>query len=201
MKKRFPYLGDVLGVGVLLILILTNSNNFFPPLRDYVFAIWIVLLVFGIYTRIRYKLGKTNNQLRIPTNNDDYNRMVPFVFGTLSTVGGFFILKYMESDKSFGSILFTGGIFLFIIGFLYIPSGIIKIKNKELTIQNAADKKTIAIENIDSIELKADDIILTDKNEKKYYVIHLNLSESDFQKISDFLNQNLAEKIEIKTSI
>lgn len=35
----------------------------------------------GIYLRLKYRNGKSPNQLRIPTNVDDYNRFMPFIFG------------------------------------------------------------------------------------------------------------------------
>ncbi|CAM1358235.1 conserved hypothetical protein [Tenacibaculum sediminilitoris] len=97
------------------------------------------------------------------------------------------------------SLLFVTGILLFILGFLFVPSGIIEIKNNELSFKNGARKQTIGIEKLNNIYLKSSHIILTEKNEKKHYVYYMNLNQSDYQKISDFLNKKLNNKIEIKT--
>ena len=199
MKKRNPYLGTILGIGIVLIILLTDLNKLFDPIREYIPIGWILLILWGIYARLKYKNGKLTDQLRIPTNNDDYNRITPFIFGFISTVGGFFALKYMESDKIFWSLIIVTGILLLILGFLFVPSGIIEIKNNELSFENGTRKKAIGIEKINRIDLKENDIILTDKNENKFHVNHMNLNESDFQKISDFLNQRLTNKIKIKT--
>ena len=69
-----------------------------------------------------------------------------------------------------------------------------------MSFENGNRKKTIGVEKISRIELKKNDIILTDKNESKFYINHMNLNESDLQKISNFLNQKLANKIEINIS-
>lgn len=199
MKKRNPYLGTIIAIGIVIAIMFTGLNKSFDPIREYIPLLWIVSIIWGICLILKYRIGKPSDQLRIPTNNDDYNRIMPFIFGILLTVGGFFALKYMDWDKIFWSLIITTGILLLILGFLFIPSGIIEIKNNQLTFENGARKQTIGIEKINNIDLKSSDIILTEKNQEKHYVNHMNLNESDYQKISRFLNKKLKNKIEIKT--
>ena len=199
MKNRNPYLGTILIIGIVLLFQVKYIKELIDPIREYFPVLWIALVIWSIYVRIKYRNGKNVDQLRIPTNNDDYNKTVPFIFGIILTVGGILALKYFESEKIMWSLLLLTGILLLILGFLFVPSGIIEIKNNELSFENGARKQTIEIEKLNNIDLKSSDIILTEKNEKKHYLNHMNLNESDYQKISEFLNEKLNHKIEIKT--
>ncbi len=199
MKNRNPYLGTILIIGIVILFQVKYVRELIDPIREYYPVLWIALIIWSIYGRIKYRNGKIVDQLRIPTNNDDYNKALPFIFGIILTVGGILALKYIESEKIMWSLILLTGILLLILGFLFVPSGIIEIKNNELSIENGARKQTIEIENLNNIDLKSSDIILTEKNEKKHYLNHMNLNESDYQKISEFLNEKLNHKIEIKT--
>ncbi|WP_139855012.1 hypothetical protein [Aequorivita sinensis] len=199
MKKRNPYLGTILTIGIVLLFQVNYVRELIDPIREFFPVLWIALIIWSIYGRIKYRNGKNVDQLRIPTNNDDYNKTVPFIFGIILSVGGILALKYFESEKIMWSLLLLTGILLLILGFLFVPSGIIEIKNNELSFENGARKQTIAIDKLNNIELKSSDIILTEKNEKKHYLNHMNLNESDYKKISEFLNEKLNPKIEIKT--
>ena len=199
MKKRNPYLGTILTIGIVLLLQVKYVRELIDPIREFFPVLWIALIIWSIYGRIKYRNGKNIDQLRIPTNNDDYNKTVPFIFGIILSVGGILALKYFESEKIMWSLLLLTGILLLILGFLFVPSGIIEIKKNELSFENGARKQTIGIEKLNNIELKSSDIILTEKNEKKHYLNHMNLNESDYQKISEFINKKLNHKIEIKT--
>ena len=138
------------------------------------------------------------NILRIKTNNDDYNRIFPFIFGTILIVASYFGLTKIESEKILlYSILIIGLLYL-ITGFLFVPTGIIEYKNDKLSFANGNNKHTIEIDKIDSIELKSTNIIIADKNQKKYYVNFMNLIESDYQKIAEFLKHKIGNNIEIK---
>ncbi len=192
-------MGTILTIGIVLLFQVNYVRELIDPIREFFPVLWIALIIWSIYGRIKYRNGKNVDQLRIPTNNDDYNKTVPFIFGIILSVGGILALKYFESEKIMWSLLLLTGILLLILGFLFVPSGIIEIKNNELSFENGARKQTIAIDKLNNIELKSSDIILTEKNEKKHYLNHMNLNESDYKKISEFLNEKLNPKIEIKT--
>ena len=197
MKKKNPNLGRVIGVVIVLVFTFIGLNKSIDPI--YIPLILIASTIWSIYLKLKYRNRKSSNQLRIPTYNDDYYRILPFIFGVLLTVGGFFVIIYVESDEIFWSVMITLGILLLISGALFVPSGIIEIKTNELTFVNGTQKKTIEIEKLNNIDLKPSNIIFTDKNQEKHYMNHLNLEESDYQNISDFIYDKLKNKIEIKT--
>ena len=172
--------------------------EFLKPLKNIVFLIWIPFIIWDIIERLKYRNGKKTNILRIRTNNDDYNRIFPFIFGTILIVASYFGLKNIESEKILlYSILITGILYL-ITGFLFVPTGIIEYKNDKLSFANGNNKHTIGIDNIESIELKASDIIIAYRNQNKYNVNFMNLIESDYQEISEFIKNRIGNNIEIK---
>lgn len=201
MKKRNPYLTYILIIGIVLLMTFIDRIEFLKPLKNIVFLIWVPIIIWDIIERLKYRNGKRTNILRIRTNNDGYNRIFPFIFGTILIVASYFGLKNIESEKILlYSILITGILYL-ITGFLFVPTGIIEYKNDKLSFANGNNKHTIGIDNIDSIELKLSDIIIADKNQKKYYVNFMNLIESDYQEISKFLKKRIGNKIEIKNAL
>lgn len=198
MKKRNPYLTYILIIGIVLLMTFIDRIEFLKPLKNIVFLIWIPFIIWDIIERLKYRNGKRTNILRIRTNNDDYNRIFPFIFGTILIVASYFGLKNIESEKILlYSILITGILYL-ITGFLFVPTGIIEYKNDKLSFANGNNKHTIGIDNIESIELKASDIIIADRNQKKYNVNFMNLIESDYQEISEFIKNRIGNNIEIK---
>tara|TARA_R110002051_G_scaffold15619_1_gene48379 strand:+ start:10139 stop:10756 length:618 start_codon:yes stop_codon:yes gene_type:complete len=198
MKKRNPYLTYILIIGIVLLMAFIDRIEFLKPLKNIVFLIWIPIIIWDIIERLKYRNGKRMNILRIKTNNDDYNRIFPFIFGTILIVASYFGLTKIESEKILlYSILIIGLLYL-ITGFLFVPTGIIEYKNDKLSFANGNNKHTIEIDKIDSIELKSTNIIIADKNQKKYYVNFMNLIESDYQKIAEFLKHKIGNNIEIK---
>nr|WP_321227096.1 hypothetical protein [uncultured Psychroserpens sp.] len=199
MKKQNHYIGKIAIFVIMLTISLPSVNVFFEPIKDYIPVGFMILIFMGINSRLKYRNGKITNQLRIPTNYDDLNRIMPFIFGIVFIVGGFFALKEIHSNKIFWSLLIFTGILSLILGFLFVPSGIIEINNNELSFANGSRKKTIEIEKINSIVFKSSDIIIIDKNQKKHQIDYMNLIESDYQIIKDFLHRKLTNKIEITT--
>ncbi|TRZ42173.1 hypothetical protein [Robertkochia solimangrovi] len=198
MKKQNPYLTYILIIGIVLLMAFIDRIEFLKPLKNIVFLISIPIIIWDIIERLKYRNGKRKNILRIRTNNDDYNRIFPFIFGTILIVASYFGLTKIESEKILlYSILITGILYL-ITGFLFVPTGIIKYKNDKLSFANGNNKHSIEIDKIDSIELKSTDIIIADKSQKKYYVNFMNLVESDYQKITEFLKDKIGNNIEIK---
>ena len=124
MKERKPLLGTILAIAIVIIILFTDLNKLFEPIRKYIPIVWILLIIMGIYVRLKYKNGKLTDELRIPTNNDDYNKIMPFIFGIIATVGGFLALKYMNSEKIFWSLIIVTGFLLLILGFLFLPSNL-----------------------------------------------------------------------------
>lgn len=187
-------------IGIVLLFQVKYVRELIDPIREYFPIIWIVFILISIYEKMKYKKGKRTDQLRIPTNNDDYNRITPFIFGVILSVGGILALIFFESEKIMWTLLFVTGILSLISGFLFIPSGIIETKKNELSFENGSRKKSIRIEKIKNIDLKENEIVLYENNDKVHHISHMNLNKSDYKNILEFLKNKLKSEIEIKTS-
>ena len=196
MKTVKSILSQLILIGILLVIILTDFLN---PIKEYIPALWTILIIWSIFYSIKYRKGKINNELRFPTNNDDYNKSYPFILGPILVIGGICAIVFIQEYFVFIFLMTFNGILLIVSGFFFIPSGVIKIKNNDLNFINANREKSLKIENLNSIELKVNDITFIDTNQKKYKIDHLNLKEPDYHKITDFVNRKLNKKIEIKT--
>ena len=196
MKTVKSILSQLILIGSLLIIVLTDFLN---PIKEYIPIFWSILIVWSIVYNIKYRKGNINNELRFPTNNDDYNKSYPFIMGLITIIGGICSIVFIQEYFIFLYLMTFNGVLLTISGFFFVPSGIIKTKNNELNFIDANRKRNIKIEDLNSMDLKPNDIVFTTKNQKKYKIDHLNLKESDYQKITNFVNQKLNNEIEIKT--
>tara|TARA_R110002074_G_scaffold401059_1_gene598024 strand:- start:1529 stop:2140 length:612 start_codon:yes stop_codon:yes gene_type:complete len=196
MKTIKSILSQLILIGLLLLIILTDFLN---PIKEYIPILWSILIIWSIVYSLKYKKGIINNELRFPTNNDDYNKSYPFIMGLIIVIGGICSIVFIQEYFIFLYLMTFNGVLLIISGFFFIPSGVIKTKNNELNFIYANRKKNIKIEDLNSVDLKVNGITFTDKSQKKYKIDHLNLKESDYQKITNFINQKLNKKIEIKT--
>jgi len=196
MKTIKSILSQFIFIGSVLVMTLTDFLN---PIKEYIPILWSILIIWSIFYGIKYRKGNINSEIRFPTNNDDYNKNYPFIMGGIILIGGICAIIFIHEFLIVIYIMVFNGVLLIISGLFSIPSGIIKIKKDELNFTNANRKRNIKIKDLNSMDLKPNDIVFTTKNQKKYKIDHLNLKESDYQKITNFINQKLNKKIEIKT--
>lgn len=196
MKTVKSILNHIIPIGVFLILVFTDWMN---PFAEYIPAIWTISIIWAIFYNLRYRNGKVISELRIRTKNDDYYQILPFIIGPIILVGGICAFIFINQYLAFTSLMILNGFLLLISGFLFVPSGIIEVKNDVLRLKNETQINKVWIEEILNFELKPEGIILTQTNQRKFYLNHMNLNESDYQNITDFLNLRLNKKIEIKT--
>ena len=196
MKTIKSIISQLIFIGILLIVILTDYLN---PIKEYLPILWTLIIIWSILYSIKYRKGKVANELRFLTNNDDYNKIYPFIIGTLLLVGGICALVLMKEYLIFTSLMTFNGLLLIVSGLIFIPNGAIWIKNNELVSVSGNQKNNIEIEKLSEVNLFQDRIIFIDQTNKKYNLEHLKLELSDFSKITDFINRKLNKKIEIKT--
>ena len=54
MKKRNPYLGTVLAIGIVLVIMFTGLNKSFDPIREYIPVLWILSIIWKIYLSLKH---------------------------------------------------------------------------------------------------------------------------------------------------
>lgn len=196
MKTLKSILSQIIIIGILLLIIWTEYLN---PIKEYLPILWTLSIVWSIFHSLKYRKGNAINELRFLTENDDYNKIYPFIIGTILLIGGICALLFIKEYLIFLTLMTINGFLLIVSGILFIPNGAIWIKNKELISVSGNQKNNIEIEKLSEVNLFQDKIIFIDQKQRKYNLEHLKLELSDFSKISDFMNQKLNKEIEIKT--
>ena len=175
----------------LFLVFIIVLNPLLPEYIDnyysYILVIILLLSVWDIYDRIQIRNNKKENQLRVPTNNDDYAKLVPFIFGSFLTFGGLAYYYNSEVINIEIILLIILGLIFFIIGFLPIPTGIIEIKKGKLKFKNGNSDESINIQKVKKIEFQKSYILITENNEEVHIVNYMNLIENDYKTIKDFL--------------
>ncbi len=180
-------------------LITTDTLNF-SRFIEVILGLWMIKTIWSIFYSRKYLNGKIFNQIRFSISNDSYYKGNLYVFGIILIIGGVSAFLFFKDYSIYFFMLILNGILLIISSKYFIPSGIIKIKDDEISLFADNQKKTIEIEKVHHIELRSNDIVLSDENQKIFTLNYLKLKESDFRRISDFLDQNLNKKIEVKTN-
>ena len=196
MKTVKSIISQIIIIGFLLLIIFTDYLN---PIKEYLPILWTMIIILSIFYSIKYRKGNNTDELRFLTKNDDYNKVYPFIIGILLLIGGVCAVIFIKEYSIFSSLMTLNGFLLIISGILFIPNGVIRIKDKKLISVSGNQKNNIEIEKINEINLFQNKIVFIDQNQKKYNLEHLNLELSDFSKISDFINQKLNKEVEIKT--
>jgi hypothetical protein len=196
MKNLKSIIGQVFIIGFFLLIVFTDYLN---PIKEYLPFLWTLILISSIYYSLKYRKGNVKSELRFPTNNDNYNKTSPFIIGSLCVIGGICSWIFIKEYMIFTTIMTLNGFLLIISGTLFIPSGMIRIKNDILNSVSGKQENKIDTNELNTIDLFENKIVFTDKKQKQHLLEHLDLKTSDYSNISDFINQNVIRKIEIKT--
>ncbi|MFK5983422.1 MAG: hypothetical protein QM499_10945 [Flavobacteriaceae bacterium] len=186
-------------IGILVFLIIIN-----PLLPDYIgnyyrylLMLFLVLSVWGIYARIQIRKSKNKNQLRISTNNDDYAKILPFIFGSFLFFGGLAFYYHSDAINIENILIIILGFLLLIIGFLPVPTGLVEIKKGMLKFINGSRNMSFKIEKVKKIEFQKSYILITENNKDIHIVNYMNLIENDYKTIKYFLVKNSEITFEI----
>ncbi|MEZ4888424.1 MAG: hypothetical protein R3E32_27095 [Chitinophagales bacterium] len=183
----------------LLILIGFFTSLFSDnPITNVFFVFFLgIVLVYGVYDKIRYRQGKYPNEIRYPTQNDTYYKVTSLTLGTIVILGAV-IWLVLTTELIF--IPYIG----LVMGGLVLANGILDFSNGKLKIENKhldllCDDKPIEIEEIESIYLLPNQLIVLGVNGKKITQTGLKLDEKWAVKIEEFLKQNTDnQKYEIR---
>jgi hypothetical protein len=175
----------------LALIFIIVLNPLLPKYIDnyysYILVIILLLSVWDIYDRIQIRNNKKENQLRVPTNNDDYVKVLPFIFGSFLFFGGIAFYYYSKELNLNNIFIVALGFQFFIVGFLPVPTGVIEIKKGVFKFINGTRNESIKVEKIKKIEFQKSYILITDNNEEVHIVNYMNLIENDYKIIKDFL--------------
>lgn len=198
MHTQNKLLGKIIMTVIILCITLPRVDEILKPVQQYIPIGFILLILLEIRSRLEYRNGKHPNTIRIATNNDDYYKIVPFILGSILLIGGMIGLLYSDTNTVLYGLIIVTGILLFVSGFLFIPTGVVELSKDKLQIINGSRRSDITIDSISAIEFESSNLIITDNNNSKTKIQHLNLIPSDYNLIMEFLRKRLPEHIKIR---
>ena len=87
------------------------------------------------------------------TENDDYNKIYPFIIGSILLKGGICALVLIKEYGIFLILMTLNGLLLIVSGILFIPNGGIWVKNEKLISVSGNQKNNIEIKKLSEIKL------------------------------------------------
>ncbi len=147
----------------------------------------IILMIWSIFSNLKDQKEKS---IRIPTKNDGYYNILPYIFGSITIVTSLILIYYSIFDiKMFIQVLAIG-ILLIITGIFFKSMSYMELKKEKLIFVINNEKQWIKAAEVKSIEIQSDKIIVLEKSNRTNSIDFLNLSTSDIEKIKKYLNTN-----------
>ena len=184
--------GEIVG-GILFLLfgllLITDMEEVGKGIVGIIFA--IVFWSFNIYEKLEYKNQPPINLLRIPTQNDSFDKTTSIAIGGFVLAWAIIFLFLLDEFSIYPLVGVVVGILVLTNGILDIPKGIISVEGFDLQLPNL--KKTIDIRVLESIEVYPDKLNLIDVDKQSIMSQQLKLDEPWLHEIETFLQNNFEE--------
>ncbi|RZJ79882.1 MAG: hypothetical protein EOO47_09405 [Flavobacterium sp.] len=172
---------------IFLFLILRKIHELAAPI------VLVALIVFGllysIFTTYRYRIGKLN-YIVFKTYNDDYAGFEALFFSLTLLIGGGLMSYFDYIETVWFSMAFLVAMLLFVNSRYSMPSGFLKFKKGLLKLYGV--NKVMEIENIKSIDIYNNRIVIKSMDEKVWLSSNLKIEESKAEEIICSLTDKLA---------
>jgi hypothetical protein len=180
---------------ILGIIFLIYFSGIIKNVEIYGIGLGALAIAFGIYEKIRFRSKiKNDNIVSLKTNNDKYRKTSKLILGIIAIVSSIIGLIYLESEKSFLTVLLILGTLLFISSLISENSSYIEILNERLRIENKID---LTLNSISSINLTKSEIIFNQSGNLTKRIDFLANNRNKIEELKAFFEQNI-KQIEIK---
>ncbi len=175
------------------IIFLVYFSGIIENVEIYGIGLGALSIAYGIYDKIKNRnKAKSGNILSLKTNNDQYRKTSKLILGIISIIGSIIGIVYMDSEKTFFTVLIILGFLLLISSLLSENSSFIEILDERLQFENNID---LALNNISSINLTKSEIVFNKKNNLNSRISFLNNDEDKIQQIKEFFRKHINEVI------
>jgi len=175
------------------IIFLVYFSGIIENVEIYGIGLGALSIAYGIYDKIKNRnKAKSGNILSLKTNNDQYRKTSKLILGIISIIGSVIGIVYMDSEKTFFTVLIILGFLLLISSLLSKNSSFIEILDERLQFENNID---LALNNISSINLTKSEIVFNKKNNLNSRISFLNNDQDKIQQIKEFFRKHINEVI------
>lgn len=184
MKKYKDDIKSIIEVLTYILIVISIRTIDNPVVSFVILGIWVVVLVYNLYSKIQYRNGNTN-YIHFPTKNDSYSKMTSLTLGIIVlalSVAWFFWIK---SINIYGIIGLAIGLLVFLNGLFDLPLGRMQIENNELIISELESK--LDIRQIKEIIIKKDQLILLNLYDEKQRINNLEIDDASATQLEDYI--------------
>lgn len=178
---------------ILGIIFLIYFSGVIPNVEIYGIGLGALAVIFGIYEKIRNKNKiRNDNIILLKTNNDNYSNTSKLILGIIAIIGSTIGLIYLESEKSFFTVLLILGILLLISSLISENSSYIEILNERLRFGNKID---LTLNSISSINLTESEIVFNQSEKSVGRIDFLMNDRNKIEELKAFFERNTKQTI------
>lgn len=179
---------------ILGIIFLIYFSGIIENVEIYGIGLGALSIAYGIYDKIKNRnKAKNENILSLKTNNEQYRKTSKSILGIIAVIGSIIGIVYLDSDKTFFTVLIILGLLLLISSLLSENSSFIEIVNGKLRFEN----NNLDLNNISSINLTKSEIVFNQVNNSNSRISFLDNDQGRIEQIKEFFRKHINEiKIE-----
>jgi uncharacterized membrane protein len=175
-------------VGIIFII---YFSGIIENVEIYGIGIGALSIAYGIYYKIKNRSKtKSGNILSLKTNNDQYRKTTKLILGIIAIIGSVIGFVYMDSEKTFFTVLIILGFLLLISSLLSENSSFIEILDERLRFENNID---LALNNISSINLTESEIVFNQADNLNSRIAFLDNDQDRIEQIKEFFRRHINE--------
>ncbi|WP_299245234.1 hypothetical protein [uncultured Aquimarina sp.] len=203
MKKENRNFSLFIILGLAAIPMFFNESEYFKSFKSFVdeYSVYyptliIIFMVWSILSNLQYDEEKS---IKITTENDSYNNILPYIFGSIAIVTSLVLIYYSVFDYKILIQVLVIGFLLILSGIFYKPMSYVKVKKEKLIFVINDTKQWIRLDKIKSINIQYDKILVLEKSNQINNIDFLNLDLSDLERLKKYLNTNTNAETEIES--
>lgn len=187
MKKYTEDIKTIIKV-LLYILIYVFISYVKNPIAFTIFwGILILLVLYEIYSKIQYRIGKSTYIL-FPTMNDNYSKTTTVIIGGIISLLSFGAMVYWNTFNEYIVIGIVLGLLVLTNGLLDLPNGRLNIKGNLIKISNLSS--SIDQNDLKEIHISKEQLILILTQGEVKRVPNLDLDFNAAQLIQNYISSH-----------
>lgn len=195
MKKLTSLLYELVAIVFILAMVFIPSGH---PAKPWLFVLPILVSATSLIYSVRYTKGVVKNEVPFSTQNDDYSKLIPLLFGITLFAVGFVLWYWFQLDWLFIGFIVFYGILLVFSAFNKLPRGCLYIKEGKVYTQVGSVQQAMELSALASIQISTSTLSFISKEGKQYPQLHLHIQPQEIARIATFVQQQLGEGVVIE---
>ena len=189
MTSIRKFLFTIFVISLLVLSLFIDIEQYILGFYNYMPIIWVPAVIFDIYETKKYLKNKPETEIRIRNKNNSYFDILPYIAGSVMIIFSAIGFFQFESEKGIIILYVIAGLILILQGIVSLPNAVIKYESEFLKFENGNQKENIEMVLIKDVEVLEDQINIKTKNDKTFVFQHLELNQSEIEKVNDFFNK------------